>query len=359
MNSQLTVPHSSTARFVGLDVGDRVTHMCVIDSARNVIERRRFETTREGLVLGFKDLEPCQVALEVGSQSPWMSAQLRSMGHDTIVADARRVAAMTKGIRKTDRRDAESVARLLQGMPELLGSIYHRGEQAQADLALIRARDLCVRTRTRMVQHVRGTLKVFGLRVRACSTSAFHHVAEQVVPEKLQPVLGPVLEQIDALGRTIKRYDQELGQAAMERYPAIERLREVNGVGLITASAFVLTVEDPARFKKSRTVGSWVGLCPRVFASGMSDPDLPISKTGCSHLRRLLVQSAQYILGPHGKDSDLKRYGLRICDRGGKAAKGRAVVAVARKLSVLLHRLWVSSEPYNPLRNSEPTTKTD
>jgi len=280
-----------------------------------------------------------------------MSSVLRSLGHEVIVADARRVAAITRSGRKTDRRDAEVLARLLQGMPELLGAVHHRGEQSQADLALIRARDLLVRTRTRWVQHVRGTLKGFGLRARSCSASAFHRTARESVPQILQPALGPMLDQLAELQRKIRHYDREIERVAVERHSVASRLRQVCGVGPLTSLAFVLTLDDPARFEKSRTVGSWVGLCPSVQASGDHDPQLSISKTGSSYLRRLLVSSAQYLLGPFGKDCDLRRYGLRICERGGKAAKGRAVVAVARKLAVLLHRLWVSGQPYEPLRS--------
>lgn len=290
--------------------------------------------------------------LEAGSQSPWMSELLRSLGHEVVVADARRVAAITRSGRKTDRRDAEVLARLLQGMPELLGAVHHRGRQAQADLAMIRARDVLVRTRTRLVQHVRGTLKAFGLRARPCSAAAFHRAAREAVPQDLEPALLPILEHLEELERRIRHLDRKLGEVAVARHPDAARLRQVCGVGPLTSLAFVLTVDDPARFAKSRTVGSWVGLCPKVLASGDQDPELSISKTGSSYLRRLLVQSAQYLLGPFGKDSDLRRFGLRLCERGGKAAKRRAVVAVARRLAVLLHRLWVSGEAYEPLRNS-------
>ena len=343
---------SSLPLCFGLDVGDRVTHVCCVDHQRKVVERKRFPTTPEGVRKAFGDRPASKVVLEAGSQSPWMSDLLRSLGHEVVVADARRVAAITRSGRKTDRRDAEVLARLLQGMPELLGSVHHRGRQAQVDLAMIRSRDVLVRTRTRLVQHVRGTLKAFGLRARSCSAGVFHRAARETVPQDLEPALGPILDQLADLERRIRNLDRELERVAAERHPDAARLREVCGVGPLTSLAFVLTVDDPSRFAKSRTVGSWVGLCPKVQASGDSDPELSISKTGSSYLRRLLVQSAQYLLGPFGKDSDLRRFGLRLCERGGKAAKRRAVVAVARRLAVLLHRLWVGGEPYEPLRNS-------
>jgi len=342
----------ATPRFFGLDVGDRVTHLCCVDGRRAVVERLRFSTTPDGVRRVFADRRPARIVLEVGSQSPWMSDQLRSLGHEVTVADARRVAELTRAGRKTDRRDAETLARLLQGMPELLGALHHRGREAQVDLAAIRARDLLVRTRTSLVQHVRGTLKAFGLRARSCSAQAFHKKARESVPEDLKPALTPLLDQLAELERRIRHFDREIERIAKERYPAAARLRQVCGVGPLTSLAFVLSVDDPNRFKKSRKVGSWVGLCPKVQASGDRDPQLSISKAGCTYLRRLLVQSAHYILGPFGKDGDLRRFGLRLCERGGRAAKRRAAVAVARKLAVLLHRLWISGQPYEPLRNS-------
>lgn len=340
---------------VGLDVGDRQIHFCVLDGERQMIERGRLATSESALRRRFESIEPCRIVLEVGSQSPWMSALLRSLGHEVQVADARRVALISKSHRKTDRRDAETLARMMAGMPELLGSVHHRGPQAQADLAIIRARDLLVRMRTSCVQHVRGTLKGFGLRVKSCSASSFHRVARESVPEILQSALGFVLDQLADLEQRIREMDRALLRVTAERYPEAKRLQEINGVGPLTSLAFVLTLDDPSRFEKSRTVGSFLGLCPRVQSSGDKDPQLSISKTGCGYMRRLLVQSAHYILGPFGKDSDLRRYGGRIAERGGKAGKARAVVAVARKLAVLMHRLLVSGEPYEPLRNAKST----
>lgn len=341
-----------TPAIVGLDVGDRITHLCALDEARVVLARGRFATTPEAVRKTFGGRAPMKIVLEAGSQSPWLSAELRELGHHVQVADPRRVALIGQGHRKTDRRDAEVLARLALGMPELLGEIHHRELAEQADVAMLRARDLCVRMRTKGVQHVRGTLKAFGVRMRPCSAASFHRSVREVIPEALQAALGGVLSTLADLERQIRDYDRRLEKITLERKPAAARLQEVNGVGAITSLAFVLTLADPSRFRCSRTVGSWVGLAPRVQASGDRDPELSISKTGDGYLRRLLVQSAQYILGPFGQDSDLRRFGLRLAERGGKAAKRRAVIAVARKLAVLLHRLWVSSEPYEPLRQA-------
>lgn len=338
---------------IGLDVGDRTTHLCALDSSREVLARSSFPTTREGVRGGLSDWPGSAVFLEAGSQSPWMSAALRSSGHRVHVVDPRRVSLISKDHRKTDKRDAELLARLGSAMPELLGSVHHRGEQAQADLSVVRVRDHLVRMRTQCIQQARGLLKAFGVRVPGATSRGFHCKAAVVVPELLRPALDPLLSLIGSLCERLDALDAELERLANARYPEVTWLRQVGGVGPVTAVAYALTVEDPTRFRDSRCVGSWVGLAPRSHASGDRDPALGISKAGDGYLRRLLVQCSQYILGPFGKDSDLRRFGQRLIARGGRGARRRAVTAVARKLAVLLHRLWVTQAEYEPLRQAQ------
>ena len=173
----------------------------------------------------------------------------------------------------------------------------------------------------------------------------------------MRETLEPLFKQIEFLTEQIKAYDKEVKRMCEEAYPETELLRQVDGVGVIVASAFILTLDNPGRFAKSRNVGPYLGLIPRQYDSGDSKPQMRITKTGDRMMRSLLVQSAQHMLGRFGKDSDLKRHGLKIAARGGKNAKKRAVTAVARKLSVLLHSLWVTGEVYEPLRNSTPKEK--
>jgi transposase len=338
---------------IGLDVGDRNTHHCVLDSARSVVVRGSFATTRKELSKTLAPFRGARVALEAGSQSPWMSRHLRNEGFDVHVVDPRRVQLISKDPRKTDRRDAEVLARLEAGMPELLGTIHHRGEQAQADLSIIRARDLLVRMRTMAVQQIRSLSKAFGVRLPAVSTAAFPQRIAALAPSVLQPAIAPLRDLITDLTRRIREYERVLAQVAKERYPEIAVLQQVRGVGPVTAAALVLSIEDPTRFADSRHVGSWLGLCPRNHASGDSDPELRVSKAGDGYLRRLLVQCAHYILGPFGEDCDLKRFGQRLAARGGSGAKKRAAVAVARKLAVLLHRLWRNGLVYEPLHQAK------
>ena len=186
-----------------------------------------------------------------------------------------------------------------------------------------------------------------------CPALSFHNKAAEHIPEALMPALGPILEQIGALTQRIRDYDRQLETISKERYPETELLRQVEGVGPLTALTFVLTLEDPYRFEKSRSVGAYLGLVPARDQSGDRDPQRRISKEGDELLRRLLVSGAHYILGPFGSDSDLRRHGQKIATRGAKNSKKRAVVAVARKLAVLLHSLWISAEVYEPLRNTQ------
>jgi transposase len=292
-----------------------------------------------------------RIAIEAGTHSPWASRVLEECGHEVLVANARKVRLIYANRRKTDEIDAENLARLARLDPKLLYPVEHRGEESQAHIALIRSRDALVGCRTQLVNHVRGAVKSFGARLPKCPAVSFHKRAAEHVPEALLPALGPILEQIASLTEGIRDYDQRLEAISLERYPETALLRQVEGIGPLTALTFVLTVGDPARFKKSRNVGAYLGLVPARDQSGDRDSQKHISKEGDEMLRRLLVGSAHYILGPFGSDSDLRRHGEKIASRGAKNSKKRAAVAVARKLAVLLHTLWVSGEVYDPLYN--------
>jgi len=293
-----------------------------------------------------------RIAIETGTHSPWVSRLLEEYGHEVLVANSRKLRLIYSNKRKTDEVDAENLARLARLDPKLLYPLKHRGEESQAHMAIIRSREALVSCRTQLVNHVRGAVKSFGARLPKCPARSFHKRAKEHIPEALRPALGPVLEQIASLTERIRGYDRKLETVRQERYPETELLRQVEGIGPLTALTFVLTLEDPHRFEKSRSVGAYLGLVPATDRSGERDPQRRISKEGDEMLRKLLVSSAHYILGPFGSDSDLRRHGEKIASRGGKNAKKRAVVAVARKLAVLLHSLWVSGEVYEPLRNA-------
>lgn len=296
-----------------------------------------------------------RVVIEAGTHSPWVSRVLAGLGHEVIVANPRKVRLISDNEGKDDRVDAELLARLGRVDVKLLSPIQHRGEGAQADLALIRARDALVGARTQLVNHVRGAVKSLGSRLEKSSARSFGGKMGEQVPEALRAALEPVLEVIAEITHQISGYDQQIRRCCQQKYPETQLLTAVPGVGALTALGYVLTLEDPHRFAHSRSVGSFLGLRPGKDKSGQQDPELRITKAGSPLLRRLLVGSAQYLLGPFGPDTDLRRWGLKLAGRGRKNAKKRAVVAVARKLAVLLHRLWVDGEVYEPLYQSERT----
>jgi transposase len=338
----------------GLDLGDKYSYLCLIDQqSGEVIEEGRLRTTPEAFRRRFASQEqPMRIAIEAGTHSPWASRVLEECGHEVLVANARKLRLIYANKGKTDEIDAENLARLARLDPKLLYPLKHRGEESQAHLALIRSREALVGTRTQLVNHVRGAVKSFGHRLPRCPARSFHKNAPEHIPEALRPALGPILEQIGSLTERIRDYERRLETVAKDHYPETELLRQVEGIGPLTALTFVLTVEDPYRFEKSRSVGAYLGLVPATDRSGDRDPQKHISKEGDEMLRKLLVGSAHYILGPFGSDSDLRRHGEKIASRGAKNAKKRAAVAVARKLSVLLHRLWVTGDAYDPLHNA-------
>lgn len=334
----------------GLDVSDRYTYVCVLNLGGQVVDEGRVPTSAEALRRRFGGLPRTRLVLETGAHSPWVSRLLEECGHEVLVANARQVRLIAESDSKTDRTDAETLARLGRLDPALLKPIRHRGPAAQRDLALIRARDALVQARTQLVNHVRGAVKTVGGRLPKCSTESFPMRVRVAIPEALRPALTPLLDVIATITTEVRRYDHQVEALATTRYPATAALRQVTGVGALTALSYVLTLEDPARFPKSRAVASYLGLRPKQRDSGERAPALRITKAGDTFVRRLLVGSAHYILGPFGPDTDLRRWGLTLAARGGKNAKKRAVIAVARKLAVLLHRLWVSGAVYEPLR---------
>ncbi len=308
--------------------------------------------SRTGVERVFAGRPPCRIGLEVGTHSPWLSRQLEALGYEVIVANARQVGLIARSGRKTDRVDAETLTRAARFDPALLKPIRHRGEQAQADLAMLRARKALLASRTRLVISTRGMVKAVGGRLPKGSADYFASKVKDHLPQMLRPALEPMLASIAGLTEQVCQLTRELKKLAQERYPETALLSQVPGVGLICSLTYVLTLEEPTRFKRSRDVGAYLGLVARQHESGEQKPQLHITKTGDVYLRSVLVQSAQHILGPFGPDSDLRRWGLGLAGPGSKMRKNKAIIAVARKLCVLLHRLWLTGQVYEPLRQS-------
>jgi transposase len=336
---------------IGCDLGDKTSELCILSDGGGLRRPKPIKTTGAGFRAFFEGRARAHVVIEVGTHSRWVSELLMQLGQKVTVANPRKLKLITASNTKTDRNDAEWLARLGRADVELLAPVEHRGSQAQADLAVAKARDLLVTNRTKLVNSIRGTVKSFGERLPGCTAESFHRLARSGVPDSLKPALEPLFETLGAMEKQIAVYEKTLKQLA-ERYPDVEVVSQPDGVGLLTALVFMLTVEDKNRFEKSRMAGAFLGMVPRKDQSGTSDKQLNITKAGDPFVRRLLVCSANYILGPFGKDSDLRRWGLKLASRGGKNARKRAKVAVARKLAVLMHRLWVTGEVYEPLRNA-------
>ena len=346
-------------RTIGLDMSDRTCEACVLDAASgDVIERFGAEATRSGLERRFGGRGRARVVIEAGGHSPWASRTLVALGHEVIVANPRKVRLISSSDHKTDHVDAETLARLGRVDARLLHPIEHRSAEAQAHLAILRARDQLVGLRTALINHVRGAVKSFGYRAPSTSAEAFAGKARDSIPPELSKALLPLLETIGGLTGSIREYDRQVEALCETAYPQTSMLRAVKGVGPLTSLAFVLTLGSPQRFRRSRQVGAYLGLRPRLCQSGDANPQLPITKAGDAFLRRLLVSSAQYILGPFGPDCALRRIGLGLMGTGGAGAKKRAVVAVARRLAVLLHSLWKTAELYDPMRHAPAAALT-
>ena len=337
---------------IGLDLGDRSSWYCILDEQGELLLEQKVATTPKAMKEVFGAMPRSRIALETGMHSPWVSRLLSELGQEVIVAHARNVRLIGESRRKDDRFDARTLARLVRIDPQLLSPVQHRSRKAQADLTVIRARAGLVRARTALINTARGLTKSYGERLRGCSPRKMNGELAQGLSPELQSALQPLLEEIGSLSERIREYNEGVKQIAQESYPEVARLEQVKGVGTLIALTYVLTLEDAHRFGKSRDVGCYLGLQPGRRNSGQSEPQLHISKQGDPYLRTLLVQGAHHILGPFVADSDLRRWGLKLAERGGRNGKKRAIIAVARKLAVLLHRLWVSGETYEPLRNS-------
>ena len=345
---------------VGLDLGDRSSRYCILNEAGDKASEDQLPTTKAGLDSLFAKMAPGRIALEVGTHSPWVSRQTGSVRTRSDRGEpARKVQLITQSVKKNDRMDAEQLARLARVDPKLLAPIRHRGPEAQADLAVIRARAELVDCRTSLINTARGLTKPMGERLKKCDADYVKESLADGLSEATQQAIRPLLKSVEEMTKQIGGYDKKI-QEIEKRYPETKVLKQVNGVGTLIALTFILTLEDAERFVHSRDVGPYLGLTRKLRDSGESQPELGISKAGDVLLRRLLVQAAHCILRDGAPDSDLRAWGLTKVQAGARAGAGKkgskrrkkkAAVAVARKLGVLLHKLWVTGEVYDPHYN--------
>lgn len=342
---------------IGMDLGDKNHIAVVLDADGNEIECTNLVNTKVSVNRFFQKYSEATVALEAGTHSPWISRLLQKIGCQVYVGNPYKLRVIWDSTDKSDERDARMLARICRLDPALLWPVRHRDMNAHNDLEVIKARDILVQSRTKLINHVRSVVKGVGERLPRCSADCFAVRVIHLLPEPLRLALMPLVDTIGDMTEKIGELDKKIKRLSFQRYPETELLQQVPGVGPVTALTYVLTIEDPSRFAKSRMAGPYLGLTPRRDQSGDTNKQLRITKAGNIYLRKLLVGCAHYIIGPFGPDSDLRRHGMAIAARGGKNARKRAAVAVARKLSVLLHRLWVSGEDYIPLKVWEKAKK--
>jgi transposase len=336
---------------VGLDVSDRKTCYCVLNLNGETVAEGTLATREHSMRLQFEGKPKMRIAMEAGTHSAWLSRLLTKLGHEVIVANARSLRMISESDSKNDKADARMLARLARVGVDLLAPIEHRSEAVQSDLSILRAREVAVSARTKMINAVRGLVKQTGERLPSSPTGTFARKAEKACPDCLRMALLPLIRLIERLTEEIKLYNKMILTKAEKEYPATKMMRTIPGVGALTALGVVLVMNnDPRKFRRSRDVGCYFGLRPQQKDSGERSPQLGITKAGDRVMRRILVQSAHYILGPFGRDCALRRWGLSIALRGGSNAKKRAAVAVARKLVILMHRLWITNEPFDATR---------
>ena len=340
---------------IGMDLGDRHHHVCVLDAAGEVLVRETIVNTAEVLTAFLARYLGATVVMETGTHSPWISRLVAARKHPVIVANARKLRAISESQTKCDDEDAEMLARLGRADPKLLSPVQHRSEAAQRALVRLKVREALVRNRVNLINSVRFLLKSLGVFVSSSiKAMAFPRKVRAQLAAGDVALVAPLLAAIDGLNEQIKQLDQELETLARKKYPVTERLRQIPGVGPLTALCFVLTLESPERFADARAAGPYLGLVPERDQSGETDKQLGITKPGHIQMRCLLVNCAHYIMGPFGPPCALRMAGERIAARGGKSAKKRAVIAVARKLAVTLLALWKTGADYRAFPQSLP-----
>ena len=349
----MTQPNTPTfPRTIGMDLGSRKTAVCILSPEGGQLHESTISTTKPEMLTFFQAQPKSRVVMEASGPSRWIAELASSCGHEVIVANPREFRLICESHHKTDRNDARILAEFGQFRPHMLHPIKLRGLKCQIARSTMAARSHAVGERTKLISFIRAQVRNLGESLSECSAANFHKTAPAQIPDVLRPALSPLLKQLQCITEVVASYDEEVDRLCKDEFPETAMLTQVTGVGPNTALSLVTTIEDPARFKKSRDLGPYVGLVSKSRSSGDKNPQLGISKRGDKMSRRLLVNAATYVMGPRGKDCDLKRYGLRLAGRGGQAAKAKARIAVARKLGILLHRLWVTGEVYEPLRNS-------
>ena len=342
----------------GVDIGDKRSYVRLVGLDGELIEEVQIPTRPAAIEKYFRSWPRLRVVLETGGHTNWMRRLIAGLGHEVLVADARQLRLISQSDAKNDRNDAYWLAELGRSNPDLLAPVAARDEHVEQHRSWLRGRETMVEARTKLVNSVRGIAKTHGIRFGQCGMMQWVARVWEC-PDVLRTILEPMARIIVELSREINELDRRIEKLGKEQYPATQLLRSVDGVGPLTSLAYVLELNnDVGRVKRSRQMGAVVGCRPKQRDSGESSPELSITKAGNPMLRLLLVQSSQRIIGPFGLESDLRSWGLGLAARGKKRAKRRAVVAVARKLAVVLHAMWAKNKAWQPFPNGEPAATT-
>lgn len=326
---------------IALDVSDRTAKVCVmgkIAGRKHIIEQTTIQMTKDAFraYLGAKN-PSWPVVFETGTHCRWMENTVKSLGMKPIVANPARMRMMSESNTKNDRNDARELAQMALADVDLLHPVSLRGETCQQMLRLLKARDAMVAVRTKFVNQLRGFAKSMGFRLPGCSARKVGRLDKTQWPDDFEAVAWPIMDVLETLELKIKAYESQIRKLASspELEAKIDRVREVYGIGLLSGCALVASIDaNPERFSKARDAGAYFGLVPKQRQSGEMDMQCHITMAGSEYVRNLMVESAQIALRDGAKDTDIKLKGLRICERGGRIARRKAVIAVARCLVV-------------------------
>jgi transposase len=337
---------------IGMDMGDKNHKAIGLSESGEIISREEVPCTAEGVSSYLGRHPGALLAIETGTHCRWVSKLGLDLGHEVLVGNARKLRMIWDSSRKNDWRDAEMLAKVARTDRSLLHPVALRDDGDQSLMRLVKSRDVLVRSRTRIVSHIRGFCKSEGARLPKCSAESFARLEREVCPS-VRPVVKPLFAVLRELCKKIALYDKMIADAVKRLHGEEAALLEpIAGVGPVTAAAFLAAVGDVQAFGSARDAGPYFGLVPRQDQSGGTDRQLRISKEGNGIVRRLLVTAANYIMGPFGADCELRRHGMKIAERGGKNAMKRAKVAVARKLAVLMLAILRGKSSYRPLKEA-------
>jgi len=351
--------------FIGLDVSDASTNVHVLDKTGSIIKKFKTETNPKSLDLAFRQLNmPIEkIGLETGPKSNWLVRELRKKGWTVVLQDSFKMAKLIEtAVNKTDDNDAHLIAEVtLAGclIPGFLNMGVHLKSPESEDIrTLIRSRQSILRQNIDIYNQVRGILKAYGIAIPKTSPVAFSNVVTKAIEGlsfEVQLSISSLMQPYDPNRKLIDTMDNHLSFLA-DKDETVQLLKTITEVGNITALYLKASIDDPSRFTNSRSVGAYFGLCPLQYSSGENHQQGKISKRGDEIARSLLVGVANRILKPSAKPSVLKVKSQELMKRCGK---GKATVAIARKLAVIAHRIMVTKKPYIEEMQHPPKTKKD